>query len=261
VWVNGNEIGMHRGGYDAFSFDITESLRSQGSEELVVSVWDPTEGTQPRGKQVNNPGGIWYTPITGIWQTVWLEPVPHTYLESLKFETDIEAEVLRLQVHLAGDVNDGDHTIKATVKIGTDVIATVEGAADELLEVPVENAQLWSPDSPFLYDLDVALLNDGVVVDEVTSYFGMRKIGVAPDQDGTTRLWLNNQPLFQLGLLDQGYWPDGLYTAPTDEALRYDIEVTRQLGFNLIRKHVKVEPARWYYWAARRTGLARYAQW
>lgn len=250
VWVNSVELGTHDGGYDSFSFDITEGLHEEGEQEIVVRVVDPTEGTQPRGKQVFTPGGIWYTPTTGIWQTVWLEPVPAAYIESWRLETDIDAGVLSLQANLNGDVSDDDIVMVQVVEEGR-VLASETGSVEEVIQVVVEEPQLWSPDSPFLYDLVVTLIDEDMIVDRVTSYFGMREIALEPDEAGVPRLYLNHEPLFQFGLLDQGFWPDGLYTAPTDEALRYDIEVTRELGFNLIRKHVKVEPARWYYWADR----------
>jgi ABC-type glycerol-3-phosphate transport system permease component len=247
VWVNGQELGTHQGGYDEFSFDITDALK-EGQQEIVVSVLDPSDtGTQPRGKQVREPGGIWYTSTTGIWQTVWLEPVPEAHIENLKMETDIDTGVLKLEV-LTSDAAQGQK-IKVTVLDKGNVVAEVSGTVGETLELPIANAKLWSPKSPFLYDLKVELLEDDKIIDEVSSYFGMRKISLGKDEAGFVRLLLNNKPLFQYGLLDQGFWPDGLYTAPTDEALRYDIEMTKRLGFNMIRKHVKVEPQRWYYWA------------
>ena len=248
VWVNGQELGTHQGGYDAFSFDITDALTTEVEQEIVVSVLDPSDtGTQPRGKQVRTPGGIWYTSTTGIWQTVWLEPVPEAHITNLKMETDIDANVLKLETLTSDAVQ--DQQIKVTALDEGNVVAEGIGDVGEVLELPIENAKLWSPTSPFLYDLKVELLEDDKIVDEVSSYFGMRKISLGTDEAGFVRLFLNNAPLFQYGLLDQGFWPDGLYTAPTDEALRYDIEMTKRLGFNMIRKHVKVEPQRWYYWA------------
>jgi ABC-type glycerol-3-phosphate transport system permease component len=247
VWVNGQELGTHRGGYDAFSFDITDALQ-EGGQEIVVSVVDPSDtGRQPRGKQVRAPGGIWYTSTTGIWQTVWLEPVPEAHITNLKIETDIDVGVLKIET-LTTDAAQGQQ-IKVTALDEGHIVAEGVGNAGETLELSIENAKLWSPTSPFLYDLNVALIENNNTVDEVSSYFGMRKIALDTDEAGFVRLFLNNEPLFQYGLLDQGFWPDGLYTAPTDEALRYDIEMTKRLGFNMIRKHVKVEPARWYYWA------------
>lgn len=249
VWVNGVEQGMHRGGYDAFSFDITDALTSSGEQTVTVSVWDPTDiGLQSRGKQVNSPNGIWYTPTSGIWQTVWLEPVPAAHIVRLNMTSDIDAGLLRLDVAAADAAN---YQLRAVASSGGAVVAAVSGPVGGTLELRIADAQLWSPESPHLYDLSVTLLDGDTVVDEVGSYFGMRKIALGEDANGVLRLFLNNAPLFNLGLLDQGFWPDGLYTAPTDEALRHDIEVTRQLGFNTIRKHVKVEPERWYYWADR----------
>jgi beta-galactosidase/beta-glucuronidase len=248
VWVNGQEIGTHRGGYDPFSWDITDALNeTQAEQELVVRVLDPTEGTQPRGKQVFYPDAIWYTPTTGIWQTVWLEPVPQAHIEGLKLGSDIDEGIITVQASVSD--TSADYSVSVDVLDGDAVVASATGNAADQIEIPIENAKLWSPDSPFLYDLRVTLSENDNALDSVTSYIGMRKIAMQPDDEGVLRLYLNNEPLFQYGLLDQGFWPDGLYTAPTDEALRYDIEVTRDLGFNLIRKHVKVEPDRWYYWA------------
>ena len=252
IYVNGVEVGTHQGGYDAFSFDITSALRDDGPEqELVVAVWDPTDiGLQPRGKQVNTPGGIWYTPSTGIWQTVWLEPVATTaHIEALKITPDIDAQTLLVAATVASDRP--DLHLRAEVLANGELVSRITQSAAEALLLPVPDPILWTPDDPYLYDLRLTLLENDAIVDQVSSYFGMRKIDIRPGSDGIPRLYLNNAPVFSYGLLDQGFWPDGLYTAPTDEALRYDIEVTKQLGFNTIRKHVKVEPARWYYWADR----------
>ena len=247
VWLNGVQVGEHKGGYDPFSFDITEALSGAGPHELKLSVWDPANAwTQPRGKQVLSPEGIWYTPSSGIWQTVWLEPVPQTHLTGLKLEPDIDAGVLKVSAAATG--SEGDTTVEVSVLDGKP-IAEATGAVGQTLELAIPEAKLWSPNTPFLYDLSVRLLRDGKVIDQVTSYAGMRKISLGQDEAGVTRLFLNNQPLFQFGVLDQGFWPDGLYTAPTDAALRYDLEAAKKLGFNTVRKHVKVEPARWYYWA------------
>lgn len=246
VSVNGQRVGTHRGGYDAFSFDITDALRPGEMQELVVSVWDPSDaGDQPRGKQVREPRSIWYTSVTGIWQTVWLERVPRAHIAGLDIVTDIDSSRVVLRVATAGTT--AAERVRAAVSVDGDRVAYTEGPADGALTLPVPDARLWSPDDPFLYDLTVSLESG----DSVTSYFGMRKIAVARDSLGVHRLFLNNEPLFQYGPLDQGWWPDGLYTAPTDEALRFDVEMTRQLGFNMARKHVKVEPARWYYHADR----------
>lgn len=247
VYVNGKELGTHRGGYDAFWFDITDALQPGGDQELIVRVFDPSsQGDQPRGKQVNQPKGIWYTPSTGIWQTVWLEPVPETYIRRLLMTPDVDANCLRLVVEAGGPAD--ALTVEATVFDGGRKVATARGGAGDLVPVPVPNPELWSPDSPHLYDLKLELKKHGKPIDAVSSYFGMRKIDLAKDDQGFMRMRLNGEFLFQIGPLDQGFWPDGLYTAPTDEALRYDIEATKKLGFNMARKHVKIEPARWYYW-------------
>jgi hypothetical protein len=246
VFVNGEEVGEHKGGYDPFTFDVTDALRQSGLQELVVSVWDPTDTwTQPRGKQVREPQGIWYTAVTGIWQTVWLEPVPAASIASLKPVPDIDAGVLRLTVQARGSA--GGMKVTATAKDGDTIISTVTGTPGAELELAVKNAKLWSPDSPHLYDLDVSLAIDGTETDVVSSYFGMRKTSLVLDAAGHQRLALNNEPLFQVGPLDQGWWPDGLYTAPTDDALKHDVEILKECGFNMLRKHVKVEPARYYY--------------
>jgi type 1 glutamine amidotransferase len=246
VWVNGREVGLHRGGYDPFTFDVTGFLDEDAEQDLVVAVWDPTnEGTQPRGKQVKEPGGIFYTAVTGIWQTVWLEAVPSVSIEGLKITPDIDRSTITVEVAMRGDAS--GIALSAQVKADGKEATAASDIADRSLTLPLENPKLWSPDRPFLYDLHVQLNRGEQVIDEVQSYFGMRKIHVQRDEAGHLRLCLNNQPLFQLGPLDQGWWPDGLYTAPTDEALRYDIEVTKRLGFNMLRKHVKIEPARFYY--------------
>ncbi|MBI4600557.1 MAG: beta galactosidase jelly roll domain-containing protein [Planctomycetes bacterium] len=258
VWVNGKEAGSHRGGYDPFTLEVTPHLAASGENELVVSIWDPTDrSTQPRGKQVQDPRGIWYTPTTGIWQTVWLEAVPLASVGALKMVTDVETGTLRLEVDLRGEAK-GKLALRAEAFEGLEggtPVAEASGPAAiapslvaSALELKVPGAKPWSPDSPTLYGLKVSLLEDGKAIDEVKSYFGIREVAIGKDSSGITRMLLNGKFLFQLGPLDQGFWPDGLYTAPTDEALRYDIEVTRDLGFNMARKHVKVEPDRWYYW-------------
>lgn len=248
VYINGKHAGTHQGGYDPFSFDISSLLKKSGVQEIVVKVWDPSdEGPQPRGKQIIKPHGIWYTPVTGIWQTVWLEPVAPTYIASLKPVPDIDKQSLQLAVNTE-HLQPGDQ-VKITALDGAQQVAeqTLDNASAATLNIA--NAKLWSPSSPSLYKLKVSILRKGKIIDEVKSYFAMRKISMAPDQQGTQRMLLNNNFVFQFGPLDQGWWPDGLYTAPTDEALRFDIEKTKELGFNMIRKHVKVEPARWYYYA------------
>ena len=241
VWVNGTLIGEHRGGFDPFSFDITHALKIEGPNRITVRVWDPSDaGTQPRGKQVLQPGGIHYTSVTGIWQTVWLEPVPKAHIRSLRIRPDVDGSLV--EVSIAAAAGEKFHV---DVKANGEIVAQGGGRVDETARIKIPSAKLWSPDSPHLYDLVVRLDN----TDEVQSYVGMRKIEFKRDEAGRNRMFLNNKPLFQYGPLDQGWWPDGLLTAPTDEALRYDIEITKEMGFNMARKHVKVEPARWYYWA------------
>lgn len=244
VFVNGQKAGSHQGGYDPFYFDITSYIKS-GTQEIVVGVWDPSDdGPQPRGKQVNNPNSIWYTPVTGIWQTVWLEPTPKTYIESTKHKPDIDEQTISVK-SIVNNLQPGDK-LRVTAWDGTKKITEQEVSSNEAV-LKINNPKLWSPENPFLYDLTIAVVRNGKTIDEVKSYFAMRKISMAPDHQGVQRMLLNDEFLFHYGPLDQGWWPDGLYTAPTDEALKFDIEQTRDMGFNMIRKHVKVEPARWYY--------------
>src|SRR5260221_640522 len=247
LYLKGKKIGSHRGGYGGFSFSITGVLRTNGEQELVVGVWDPTDaGTQPRGKQVSKPGGIWYTPTTGIWQTAWLEPVTYPFVTEFNLVPDIDTAELNITARVVGSPQ--DDAVEAIAFDGQKEVGRASGQPGKPFKLPVPKPKLWWPDSPFLYDLKLSVTFGGKTVDEVTSYFGMRKNGLGKDDKGVQRLFLNHQPLFQFGPLDQGFWPDGIYTAPTDEALRYDIEVTKQLGFNMARKHVKIEPDRWYYW-------------
>jgi len=247
VYVNGKEAGKHQGGYDPFTIDITSLLRKGKQQDIAIQVWDPTdEGPQPRGKQIKNPRGIWYTPVTGIWQTVWLETVPEAHIISTKQTPDIDKGTITAEVFWE-NVKPGDQ-LQVTIwdgqqKLGEHRLDTSATA----ITLPINSPKLWSPASPFLYDITYALVRKGKVVDEVKSYFAMRKISMQPDQQGIQRMLLNNEFVFQYGPLDQGWWPDGLYTAPTDEALKYDIVQTKAMGFNMIRKHVKVEPARWYH--------------
>lgn len=245
VWVNDVKVGSHTGGFTPFSFDITEALQGKNNT-LLVKVWDPTDkGYQPRGKQVSRPEGIWYTPVTGIWQTVWLEPVSESYIQDLRITPDIDNSLLSLKA-LVKDATSKD-LVEVKVFDGQQLIAQGKSINGECVQVAMpENAKLWSPESPFLYTLKVSLKQNGKLVDEVSSYAAMRKYSSKRDANGIVRLELNNKPLFQFGPLDQGWWPDGLYTAPTDEALLYDIQKTKDFGFNMIRKHIKVEPARWY---------------
>ena len=245
VWVNDVKVGSHTGGYAPFSFDITPALNAK-SNKLVVRVWDPTDKSyQPRGKQVSKPSGIWYTPVSGIWQTVWLEPVNEKHIANLRILPDVDANVLKVDACVAeGTATD---MLEVSVYDGNQLVALGKSINGEQVDVEMpQDVKLWSPDSPFLYTLKVALINKGKVVDKVDSYAAMRKFSSRRDENGIVRLELNNQPLFQFGPLDQGWWPDGLYTAPTDEALRYDVQKTKDFGFNMIRKHIKVEPARWY---------------
>jgi beta-galactosidase/beta-glucuronidase len=245
VYVNGKKVGTHQGGYDPFSFDITAALRKSGNQEIAVRVWDPTDGgPQPRGKQVRKPESIWYTSVTGIWQTVWLEGVPQTYISSTKQTPDVDKSALHITARVE-NAQPGDQVSISAWK-GNEKVAEQTVAANDEAVLSVTNPELWSPKHPFLYDLKIALLRKNKKVDEVSSYFAMRKISMSPDKNGVQRMLLNNEFVFQYGPLDQGWWPDGLYTAPTDEALKWDIEQIKQMGFNMIRKHVKVEPARWY---------------
>lgn len=242
VYVNGEECGSHRGGYLPFSFNITNYIKS-GECDLVVSICDPTDSeNHQHGKQSLNPKVIFYTPCSGIWQTVWLEPIPKISIRSLKITPDIDTSSLQIKVeeynkidNLKIEINSNAAKIEYSAKLTADPVV-----------LKISNPHLWTPDDPFLYDLAVSISNDQTV-DSVNSYFAMRKFSIGKDELGITRLQLNNAPIFHLGPLDQGYWPDGIYTAPTDDALKYDIEITKKLGFNAIRKHIKVEPARWYY--------------
>lgn len=246
VWVNDIKVGSHTGGFTPFSFNITPALSAKGANRLTVRVWDPTDkGPQPRGKQVNCPEGIWYTPVTGIWQTVWLEPVAEKHIEDLRITPDVDHNRLTVSANVCNGA--ASDLLQVDVYDGTELVATGKSIHGQAVEIDMpEAAKLWSPESPFLYTLKVTLKADGRVTDRVDSYAAMRKFSTRRDKDGIVRLELNDKPLFQFGPLDQGWWPDGLYTAPTDEALLYDIQKTKEWGFNMIRKHIKVEPARWY---------------
>ena len=251
VWVNDVKVGSHTGGYVPFSFDITQALKA-GENKLTVRVWDPTDrGYQPRGKQVRNPEGIWYTPVSGIWQTVWLEPVAPMHIENLRILPNVDANTVTVTVQKSVECP----AMMAEVKVldGGKLVATARGINNEPVEVRMpENPKLWSPDSPFLYDLEVTIYKDGKPVDSVKSYAAMRKISTKRDDNGIVRMQLNNKDLFQFGPLDQGWWPDGLYTAPSYEAMIFDIDKTKEWGFNMIRKHIKVEPAAWYTYCDRK---------
>ncbi|MDQ3788920.1 MAG: glycoside hydrolase family 2, partial [Actinomycetota bacterium] len=246
VWVNGKQVTTHRGGYDSFSVDITSALNKNGSQEIVVGVEDLTDKTwQPVGKQRQVPDrGIFYTGSSGIWQTVWLEPVQSRHITKLDMTPRLADSSLRLTAR-----SNIEGTVEAVAYDNGRIVGRVRGPANQELKVPVPNAKLWSPDSPFLYDLKVTLFDGRTKVDEVGSYFGMREIGTKPGADGKLRMTLNGKILFHMSTLDQGFWPDGIHTAPTDAALRFDLEQHKVLGFNTVRKHIKVEPDRWYYHA------------
>jgi beta-galactosidase/beta-glucuronidase len=280
VWVNGAPVGAHKGGFDAFGFDITDQLKP-GGNEIVVQVADPTSaGSQPRGKQSLDPQGIWYTATSGIWQTVWLEPVPALHIADVRATPDIDRGTVRVEVALNGSASDTD-AVRITASSKGRTIATALIRANRRATLAIPDAHLWSPDDPFLYDLTAELVTvgdpyagladrdraaydarftkredetyaaarvTGPVRDRVESYFGMRKISVGPGTiAGQPMLLLNNKPLFQNGTLDQGWWPDGLLTPPSEEAMRSDLVFLKGAGFNMVRKHIKVEPARYYY--------------
>ncbi|MEO7293365.1 MAG: sugar-binding domain-containing protein [Ginsengibacter sp.] len=247
VWVNGKEMGRHEGGFDNFSFDITNALKPGVKQEIIVAVWDPSnEGYHPAGKQYNNPHSIWYTSTTGIWQTVWMEPLPEVSIKDFRITPDINTNTL--SIIFPWGIKRTDYIIKAIAYSNGKEVAVASGNFNDTFRLRLKEVKLWSPSDPYLYDLVITVFKNGKKTDEVMSYFGMRDIKLAKDANGYTRMFLNNKPLFQMGPLDQGFWPDGLYTAPTDDALKYDIEFEKKAGYNMIRKHVKVEPERWYYW-------------
>jgi beta-galactosidase/beta-glucuronidase len=243
VFINGKEAGGHTGGYLPFSLDITNFLnKAEGSNELVISVWDPTDTHwQQRGKQVLKPKSIWYTAVSGIWQTVWLEAVPQTYITGLRVIPDVDAGMAHVEVNLTGPDSGNCEPLIQVYDGGALIGQAAKVNSGRVVSIPIPAAKLWSPSSPHLYDLVVTAGED-----QVGSYIGMRKFSLEAG-----RLCLNGSPLFQFGPLDQGYWPDGLYTPPSDEAMRKDIELVKELGFNMLRKHVKVEPARYYYYCDR----------
>ena len=243
VYVDGKLAGEHVGGYDPFSFDITDLLSKGKKHNLTVKVLDQTDAWyQPHGKQIMNPHGIWYTPVSGIWQTVWMEPVPETYIKSFSAVPDVPGAKLAMDVKVE-NMQPGD-ICRVQMYDGEFLAGEGNGYKDA---VWVTNPKLWTPENPFLYDLKIIIIRKGQIIDEIKGYAAMREISVARDADGHKRMLLNGEPVFQYGPLDQGWWPDGLYTAPTDEALAFDIIKTKEFGYNMIRKHVKVEPARWYY--------------
>ena len=257
VYVNDVLLGTHKGGYDAFSFDITSALKKSGKQTLKVKVMDATDNSfQPRGKQCIAPYRIWYTPVTGIWQTVWLEPVAASHVKGFYAQSDIDNGTITVDVDAS--VADGETVKVALLEGGIGYSAETPSAAvlgtvvaeNGKAVVKVSDVKTWSPESPYLYGVKITVERDGKVLDSVDGYTAMRKISVVKDSTPNhyRRLALNNEALFQFGPLDQGWWPDGLYTAPTDEALKYDIIKTKDFGYNMIRKHIKVEPARWFYW-------------
>ena len=246
VWVNDIKVGSHTGGYTPFSIDITQALKKK-SNVLKVRVWDSTdEGEQPCGKQHVKPHGIWYTPVTGIWQTVWLEPVNENHIVDVKIVPDIDNYKVIVKPEIVNASNDNKIEVVVSELI-TDVAKAYSINGEDVEVSMPSDAKLWSPDYPFLYEMNVTLYQGNKEVDRVRCYFAMRKFSTAKDENGIVRLQLNNEPIFMFGPLDQGWWCDGLYTAPCDEALKYDIQKTKDFGYNMIRKHVKVEPARWYY--------------
>lgn len=258
VWVNGEYVGKHKGGFDPFSFNITSQLKKSGKQTLRVRVYDATDQTwQPRGKQVKEPGLIWYTPVTGIWQTVWLEPVDRTHIEDYYIVSDVDKKTMSVDVQVAapriGDVVKVD-IIEGGVGYSAEnpsakVIASAETVNGKAV-ITLPEINTWSPDQPYLYGVKVSVVRNSKVIDSVDGYTAMRKVSRKRDSSPCRyrRIAINDQIIFQFGPLDQGWWPDGLYTAPTDEALKFDLIKTKEWGYNMVRKHIKVEPARWYYY-------------
>ncbi|TSA33295.1 MAG: beta-galactosidase [Porphyromonadaceae bacterium] len=247
IFMDGEEVDTHQGGYDPFTVDITSHVKPGVQHKLTISVWDPsTEGYQPVGKQFTKPGGIWYTPSSGIWQTVWLEKVPETHITDYQITPDIDKQEVRIKI--TGQEFYGNDRVQIRIFDKQKQIGFEEGEPDELLSVKLDKMHLWSPEDPYLYDLQIRIIRKSAVVDQVKGYFGMRKISIGKDEKGLTRILLNNKFVFQNGPLDQGFWPDGLYTAPTEEAMKADLDSLKAMGFNMLRKHVKVEPRRYYYY-------------
>ncbi len=246
VFIDGREVGSHQGGYDPFSIDITSHVKPGIEHQLTLSVWDPTtEGYQPVGKQFTKQGGIWYTPSSGIWQTVWLEKVPETHITDYHITPDIDRQ--EVQISVKGEELYGSDRVQIRISDKKKQIGFMEGDPDEVLTVKLDEMRLWTPEDPYLYDIQVRILRKSGVVDQVKGYFGMRKISIGKDEKGVTRILLNNKFVFQNGPLDQGFWPDGLNTPPTEEAMVADLDSLKAMGFNMLRKHVKVEPRRFYY--------------
>jgi beta-galactosidase/beta-glucuronidase len=245
VWINEKKAGEHTGGYYPFTFEISKFLIN-GENELVVSIWDPTDTYgQERGKQSLKPRGIFYTPSSGIWQTVWIEPVPQNYIKSYRLTPNIDNSEISINIITGGE--DESLEFEAEVYEDNEKVICGKSSVLDVLKLKIPNPKLWSPNSPFLYEIKIRLMKNDNASDEIGGYFGMRKFSIERDKSGFKKLFLNNQPLFQNGVLDQGFWPDGLYTAPSDEALEYDVKMIKKLGFNMVRKHIKAEPARWYY--------------
>lgn len=246
VWLNGDLIGEHHGGYLPFSFDITNAL-DKAENEIVLAVQDASDSTSDqRGKQTLRPGGIWYTPVSGIWQTVWLELMPLEYLRSVRLTPALAGGTLTINADVATESGLDGLVVEAEARLDGQVVAEAEGAVGQDLVLGIPDARAWHPDHPTLYDLRLRLKRAGKVLDQVESYFAMRDYGRKRDVDGFWRFTLNGQPLFLFGPLDQGYYPDGLYTPPSEAAMLYDLEYAKRIGCNMVRKHVKVEPARWY---------------
>lgn len=242
VYLNGKKVGSHEGGYQAFTIDITSQFKP-GENQLVVAVWDPSDqGNNPRGKQVLQPRGIMYTASSGIWQTVWLEAVPEKYITGLKITPSENSITVTVQANDSARL-----TAEVTALANGAPVAAARGNAGEPLQLNIPNPRRWNPEDPYLYDLSIRLFQDDRPLDSVTSYAGIRTISIQKDETGQERIFLNGKYTYNLGVLDQGFWPDGLHTAPTDEALRFDILAIKAMGFNTIRKHIKIEPARWYY--------------
>ncbi len=254
VFVNGQSVGKHKGGNTPFTFDVTGAVIS-GENKLVVRVEDETEKFQLRGKQTLNARGIWYTQVSGIWQTVWMETVPAAYIEDLTIQSSTDLDAFHVHADLAGDSGEYSLRVTATDASGEMQSVTNTTEATAIVPIPASSRKLWSPSSPHLYDLQVELIDaSGVVVDRVGSYAGLRSVGKIRDTDGHLRFTLNGEILFHWGPLDQGWWPDGLLTPPSDEAMLFDVEWLKSAGFNMIRKHIKVEPRR-YYWHCDRLGM------
>nr|MBA2760404.1 beta-galactosidase [Segetibacter sp.] len=247
LWVNGKKVGEHKGGSDPFSFNITPYLKN-GEQQIVMSVWDPTDtDLQARGKQVLDPRGIWYTAVSGIWQTVWLEPLNKTSVQQFVPVPDIDNGKISFTT-TASSIT-GKEQLHFVIKHQGKVIKDTVAAFANNISVTIPSAKLWTPEHPNIYTVDVELRSRDRVTDQFNTYFAMRKISLGNDKNGYTRLMLNNKPVFQYGTLDQGWWPDGLLTPPSDEAMLFDMVKLKEMGFNMLRKHIKVEPSRYYYHA------------